>query len=374
MGPIHFKLSMSDGLTRRISFPARPSWSELATRIHAFCNIPFNRLALSYVDSDGDEVTLSSEAELRDFYGSHAESLLHGNHPIRFSVLELGSHRDADIFQDPTSPQQSSTRNTFGRPAPFVFVDDHHPFGDMFISSPLNSPHAFVEVVDEDVEKEDGFATDSDSDKPRPRDLRASVSEDVSSSPSVLADETPKKPPIHVNVHGLRPMDSSTFGPPHAASTPARERGTPTPSRPVPLRESQEESQPHLPGSFPDPRPPSWMPPLTPTFPSPMTSPLFWIHSIRCSSNIPKSGITCVPYSGMWVTGCTGMHNVTLWLVWRRTSNVWRVTRSLQPLQGSRDDARCSPAGPAASSKTSHRGRRKYSPCFWCWWHRALAI
>src|SRR5260221_7632052 len=160
MGPIHFKLSMSDGLTRRISFPNRPSWTELATRIHALCRIPLNRLGVSYVDSDGDEVTLSSEEELRDFYHSNVDNAIQGNQLIRFRVAQLGSIRDIDNFMEPTSPPQSSTRNTFGRPTPFVFLDhDHLPFNDMFMSSPLDremdSPHAFVEVMDEeDMDKE----------------------------------------------------------------------------------------------------------------------------------------------------------------------------------------------------------------------------
>lgn len=260
MASVHLKLSMSDGLTRRISFPTRPSWTDLATRIHSFCNIPRNRLAVSYVDSDGDEVTLSSEEELRDFYDSNADDAIQGNQLIRFRVVEMGSLRDADNFMEPISPQQSSTRNTFGRPTPFVFVDhDHLPFGDLYIPSPLDhevdSPHAFVEVVSEDGEREkeiSDLANHSSSEgKGKARDLRASVSEDVSSSESVIADETPTKPPIHVQVHGLRPMDSGTFGPP-ATSTPARESVTPTP-RSIPSRESHEEAQRDLPGSYPDP-------------------------------------------------------------------------------------------------------------------------
>jgi hypothetical protein len=252
---------MSDGLTRRISFPTRPSWTELATRIHSLCNIPRNRLAVSYVDSDGDEVTLSSEEELRDFYDSNIDNAIQGNQLIRFRVVELGSLRDADNFMEPISPQQSSTRNTFGRPTPFVFVDhDHLPFGDLYIPSPLDrevdSPHAFVEAVSDDGENEKEFTDivnpSPSEDKGKARDFRVSVSDDVSSSQSVLADETPRKPPIHVQVHGLRPMNSGTFGPPPAASTPARESVTPTP-RSIPSGENDEEAQRDLPGSFPDP-------------------------------------------------------------------------------------------------------------------------
>ena len=262
MGPIHFKLSMSDGLTRRISFPDRPSWTELATRIHALCRIPLNRLGISYVDSDGDEVTLSSEEELRDFYNSNLDNAIQGNQPIRFRVVQLGSIRDTDNFMEPTSPPQSSTRNTFGRPTPFVFVDhDHLPFNDIFISSPLDremdSPHAFVEVVDSDIDKENEFTSEMDhpssEGKGKSREPRPSISDDVSSSESVIANETPKKPPIHVQVHGLRPMDSGTFGPP-ATSTPARESRTPTQVRPVPPSDGPgEATQRSMPEDFPDP-------------------------------------------------------------------------------------------------------------------------
>jgi hypothetical protein len=268
MGPVHFKLSMSDGLTRRISFHARPSWSELATRIQSFCNIPRNRLAMSYVDSDGDEVTLSSEEELRDFYDSNVDNVIQGNQLIRFRVIELGSLRDTD-FMEPISPQPSSTRNTFGRPTPFVFVDHDHPpfgpFGDLFIPSPLerevDSPHAFVEVVDDDGEKERNFSDVGD--KGKGRDFRPSVSDNLSSSESVIADETPRKPPIHVQVHGLRPMDSGTFGPPPATSTPPRESVTPT-LRPLLSSESPEEAPRDLPGSFPDPPTPELGAPIDP--------------------------------------------------------------------------------------------------------------
>jgi hypothetical protein len=274
MGPVHFKLSMSDGLTRRISFHTRPSWSELATRIHSFCNIPRNRLAMSYVDSDGDEVTLSSEEELRDFYDSNVDNAIQGNQLIRFHVVELGSLRDSDNFMEPISPQPSSTRNTFGRPTPFVFVDHDHPpfgpfgdgpFGDLYIPSPLerevDSPHAFVEVVSDDGEKEKEFSDVGD--KGKAPDLRPSVSDDISSSPSVIADETPRKPPIHIQVHSLRRMDSGTFGPPPATSTPPRESLTPT-LRPLASSESPEEAPRALPGSFPDPPTPELGAPIDP--------------------------------------------------------------------------------------------------------------
>jgi len=125
---------MSDGLTRPISFPNSPSWTELATSF--MLSVVF--LCVSYVDLDGHEVTLSSEEELCDFYNSNVDSTIQANQPIRFRVVRLGSIRHTDNFIEPTSPPQSSTRNTSGRPTSFVFVDHNHlPFNDIFISSPL---------------------------------------------------------------------------------------------------------------------------------------------------------------------------------------------------------------------------------------------
>jgi Wiskott-Aldrich syndrome protein len=223
------------------------------------------------VDSDGDEVTLSSEEELRDFYNSNVDNAIQGNQLIRFRVTQLGSIRDTDNFME--SPPQSSTRNTFGRPTPFVFVDhDHLPFNDIFISSPLDremdSPHAFVEVVDDDMDKENEFSSEMDHPssevKGKARELPPSISDNLSSSESVIANETPKKPPIHVQVHGLRPMDSGTFGPP-ATSTPAREARTPTRVRPVPPSDGPgEETQRGIPGDFPDPPTPELDAPTDP--------------------------------------------------------------------------------------------------------------
>ncbi|KAH9982825.1 hypothetical protein BGW80DRAFT_1265151 [Lactifluus volemus] len=266
MVPVHFKLSMSDGLTRRISFPTRPSWNELATRIQALCNIPLGRLGVSYFDSDGDEITLSSDEEWRDFYDSSPDNAVQGNQLLKFRVVELGSLRSAANLPNLTIPPQSSSRNTFGRPTPLVFEVDHDweglPLGNLFIPSSLDhdldSPHAFVEVLDDDVERENDFASNTGSSlaeeksKGKARDLHAFVQDDLSSSASVIADETPTKPPIHVQVHGLRPMGSGTFGSPPAASTPARESVTPTPAAP-PISPSENREEKDMPGSFPDP-------------------------------------------------------------------------------------------------------------------------
>ena len=112
MGPIHLKLSMSDGLTRRISFPNWPSWTELATRF--MLSVVF--LGVSYVDLDGHEVTLSSQGELCDFYNSNVDNTIQANQPIRFRVVRRS---DSVLYAIPTtSSSQCLLRNLPHRTRP----------------------------------------------------------------------------------------------------------------------------------------------------------------------------------------------------------------------------------------------------------------
>jgi hypothetical protein len=260
MSSVHFKLSISNGLTRRMSFPTRPSWNELAARIQALFNIPRGRLGVSYVDSDGDEVTLSSEEELRDFYDTVDTG--QGSQLVKFRVVELSSGRIVELMAEATTPPpRSSVRNTFGGPSPLVFEVDQDwerlPLGGLYIPSldRENSPHAFVEVMDDEVESPPPI---EGANMGKTRDLRTFVEDDISSSASVIAEETPTKPPIHVQLHGLRPMDSTTFGLPPAASTPAHESVTSTPTA---------KAHPRSPDSFPDPPTPNLDDPIDPNIP-----------------------------------------------------------------------------------------------------------
>jgi len=273
MTSVHFKLSIPDGPTRRISFPTWPSWNDLAARTHALYNIPLGRLGVSYVDSDGDEVTLSSEEELRDFYDTVDTG--QRSHLIKFRVVEIGSGRVSGSRANATTlPPRSSIRNTFGAPTPFVFDMDQDwerlPLGGVSIS-PLDredSQHAFVEVVD-DEDDEPGAGVErtpvKGKDTGNTRDLRSFVEDDVSSSTSVIAEETPTKPQIHVQVHGLRPMNSSTFGSPPAASTPAHESATPS-ALPATVGHDSE-ARPSSPESFPDPPTPESTAQIDPNIP-----------------------------------------------------------------------------------------------------------
>ncbi|KAI0068095.1 hypothetical protein BV25DRAFT_1986926 [Artomyces pyxidatus] len=238
MAATNFKFTISNGPLRRATFLSRPSWASLAEKIGSLYSIPADRVGACYVDDDGDEVTFNSEEELQDLYSSTPRDLL-----IKLHVFELGSSRPGpeQAKRSPATPLGSSARNTFGGAAPLVFDidDDWQRLPAMFTHSPIGeeSTHGFVETVysDEDTRDEDTpkFAdassapTDSTrasfAEKGKARDLRPTVEDDVSSSASVLDDQTPTKPPIHVQVHGLRGVHSETFGPPPAMSTPVRE-------------------------------------------------------------------------------------------------------------------------------------------------------
>jgi len=235
MASTQFKLTKPDGLTRRIHFegPELPSWFALASKIESLYEIPIEKIGVAYLDSDGDEVTLSSEHELQDFYAAaHKPS-----ETIKLVVQDLGSLRDS---QHPSSkaesvtPQNTHYRNTFGGedavPMAYEVEDDwqrlprslgglfgrNNSDSDGFYGAP-DSPHAFIEVLDSDVNsviKDGGDPADTtmESDllsslatptmgkgKGKARaEMQPSVSDDVSSTGSVLVAEEPVKYPVHV--------------------------------------------------------------------------------------------------------------------------------------------------------------------------------
>lgn len=229
--PTHFKLAKSDSLTRRVSFAAFPSWDELAARIQALYHI--EDPAVSYIDSDGDAIVLSSDEELRDFYQSSELGQV-----VKFTVVDLSDVRTLDSSSSgkplPATPFDSSLRNPFSGgqlPMPFLFeVEDDWQrlgMGGTFESTPIepnsDSPHAFVEVIPSDTERASVLSgsdnrTVSDQQTPTlpPVDkgkAKATSSSDDASTVSVLNDDAPDKPPVHIQIHRLRNFHSGTFGP-----------------------------------------------------------------------------------------------------------------------------------------------------------------
>lgn len=273
---VQFKLSKANGLTRRIVFPSRPTWSLLSTRIASLYDIAIDNVGVSYIDSDGDDVTLSSDQELQDFYMSlHIPS----DGAIKFAVHDLSSLRSTSAIntlpQPSATPQQSHFRNTFGghEVLPLVFDAEDEwqrlpgSLGSLFLSRDApESPHAFVEVLESDVSpsKSEGAESGGDisrsdltftSTRPVHKDkgkARApTVEDDVSSAGSVIGDEAPTKPPVHV----FEMSTESVFGLPRGSNvsrsgeaTPAQAQSTPViseqalkPDEPVATREQHTD-------------------------------------------------------------------------------------------------------------------------------------
>ncbi|KAI6120619.1 hypothetical protein EDD16DRAFT_1459243, partial [Pisolithus croceorrhizus] len=264
-----FKLTKRDGPTRRVQFDTPPPWILLSSRIASLFDIPGDRVGVSYIDADGDEITVSSDEELRDYY-----ALLFASgafNTIRLTVLDLGSTRvttETSSKPQPTKPtasHQAPFRNTFGGPDafPLVFeVDDEwqnlpKDIGSLFLhKDTLDSPHAFVEVLDSDAsnsrcgedESRDGRTVRSHSPIPVPvvetsaekgkgkarEDLQPKVEDDDASSidsvsGSVFGGRMSPKPPVHVfDVSGVdifEKADESSAQ--NGVATPAQAQSTP---------------------------------------------------------------------------------------------------------------------------------------------------
>ena len=254
---VQFKLTKANALTRRITFVTRPTWSLLSARIANLYDIAIENVGVSYIDSDGDDVTLSTDDELQDFYMS---VLIPDGDAIKLAVHDLSSLRAASIASHSlpsATPQQSHFRNTFGghEVLPLVFdADDEWQrlpgnLGSLFLSRDApESPHAFVEVLESDisVSKSEAagsggvdashsdltFTPTSVQDKGKGKGRAATVEDDVSSAGSVIGDEAPTKPPVHVfEVHsesmfGLS-RGSTIQSPRSGITTPAQAQSTP---------------------------------------------------------------------------------------------------------------------------------------------------
>lgn len=241
-----------DGLTRRVMFPVQPSWSELSAKLESLYSIPMQDVGVSYIDQDGDEVTLSSEEELRDFYkletpvkgfGSSGDAMK----AVRFTVRDLGAmHVDDTDKPLPETPQSSNHRNTFGLsglPTGVFEGDDWQhipafggPGGNVFVPMvPEDSPtpYAFLEAIESDVsmskediddrassvtQSDDGSTPKVDKGKGRATVGSEPDEEDAASTEAMVDEDVPHKPPVHVRDASQSVVDDDVFGI-HAAET-----------------------------------------------------------------------------------------------------------------------------------------------------------
>ena len=208
---VQFKFT-KDGITRRVAFTQLPSWLEIAAKLESLYSIPVEDVAVSYTDVDGDEVTLSSQEELEDYYKADLDTALR-----RLSVVDLSVIRNLEEKPLPDTPsithrlRDTPSNNTFGT-VPFhqdAVEDDWQripgfsPFYSGEISSGSGNDLQFARIGDDSTVRSsmtrDVPATHSRGVTPTPGDKgKAREFETNSSTESVLANDTPEKPPVHV--------------------------------------------------------------------------------------------------------------------------------------------------------------------------------
>ncbi|KAJ7170032.1 hypothetical protein C8R46DRAFT_1217643 [Mycena filopes] len=185
-----FKLTKPDGLTRRLTFASQPTWAALSAKIHQLFGIPIEQVAVAYIDADADEVTASSEEELRDCLATYAPGEL-----VKFVVQDLTRNEKAL----PDTPRSNAFRNTFGvnEGLPFDIEDDWQRLPIFPVTERSDSPHAFIQVVESDAvsssihgnDNNDDSDGDSTTDFGHTLDKGKARAIDPSPAPSVVADD-----------------------------------------------------------------------------------------------------------------------------------------------------------------------------------------
>ncbi|CAE6351027.1 unnamed protein product [Rhizoctonia solani] len=100
---VQFKL-LHRGLVRKVTFKnvEQPSWHELSWKIGDVCQIPHAALALSYLDPEGDKITISSQPELNEYYFTLEEDDFDpSSTPHKFIVRNLNEGTPDDSVSDP---------------------------------------------------------------------------------------------------------------------------------------------------------------------------------------------------------------------------------------------------------------------------------
>lgn len=279
-----FKLTKPpDGLTRRILFQDRPTWAQLAAKIAGLYAVPKANIGVSYVDADGDEVTLSSDEELQDFYryadfDGEAGGGDASPKAIKFAVRDISAAREWESSvggnsrarsRSQTPRSASNQRNTFGAFPNMMFevADDWQRVpsmgsmgGDFLMAvgrDGVESPHAFVEVLESDVsvtKDNDDASTVTQSDfgagekKDKGKGKARDVGEDRDdvSTVSMVEEHAPPKPPVHVaDATNTRDIFRSSNTPTlRSTSRAVSRRSTP---KPTPLNTAAEEAAPDPP-------------------------------------------------------------------------------------------------------------------------------
>lgn len=195
-----------DGVTRRVTFPTtNVTWSDIASKIENIYGTPSDTVGVVYVDAEGDEITISTQEELQDYYRFHGIT----KNLIKFTVVDLASSRDKPLPDTPRTSRNlhgAGSRNTFGI-TPFNYEGDEDwqriP-GFTGVLTPSTDGMRFVELAsdagsrlnDDEINKGDSTAGSDSGSTTKGKSPHAA--ESISSNDSVLAHDTPVKPPVHV--------------------------------------------------------------------------------------------------------------------------------------------------------------------------------
>ncbi|KAF5352686.1 hypothetical protein D9756_005953 [Leucocoprinus leucothites] len=135
---IVFKLKHGD-ILRRITMGELPKWDVLAEKLSTMFLIPATNIGISYIDTEGEEITLNSQEELQDFYATthkHGES-------IRFTVKDISAPqliaKDVvhNVYAFHPQPPPPPFPPGYPRPAPPHFA---HPFPELTLTYGVPPP------------------------------------------------------------------------------------------------------------------------------------------------------------------------------------------------------------------------------------------
>lgn len=214
---------VKDGVTRRVPYSHRPDWTDVAQKLSAFYAIPLDKVAVSYIDADGDEVTLSTSEELQDYYSS----VLNPAQPFKFHVKDLRVNHVEPKNSIETLTEESR-RNTFGIDPDLRFdIDDDWHFASA--GNELGIPSGYVETLPSDASSVSAPSVRSQSsassvataripvDKGKGRALSDAWT-DTSPATSVLAGSENTKPDIHFLAPGGASKDTASLKAPSVKS------------------------------------------------------------------------------------------------------------------------------------------------------------
>ena len=158
-----------DGFARRFAFASAPTWAELAGKLESTYGIRKDDVCVSYVDSDGDEIVLSSDAELKEYFEEYAPggNVGQGDDSVRatrFTVMSLSTIRGGEegVAGRDSAPDAEAFAAGENAPA-HADADEHrnHLFANeeatAEIENDAGSGTSTVSSIDSDAEDEEMF-------------------------------------------------------------------------------------------------------------------------------------------------------------------------------------------------------------------------